>query len=706
MLNKIGSSVLYSILTDGLSFGIILIDRDYRITFWNQWMEKHTGIKERDILGQNLFERYPDIRDRNKDRYIIGCVETGTPVFLSPLFHDYLIPIVRGGNRKKMLQNVKIYSTSDAGEGEGAIIIIEDFTEQIYHDEEIFRLNRLLRAIRNVNQLVVGVESEDELLTPTCKILVEGIGYPFVWVEFIEEGAFDVKPVAYAGIEDEIFAELKNVEVKWDDSEYGQGVTGRAIKTGQTQVVDWIQKDPLCKPWWEFANKFGVQSVCSLPLKVDNNIIGTLTVYSEEPNIFRGEELELLGDVAGDISFAIQSLREKQKRQQAEKVLKESEVMLKTILDASPVGICLTRNRVIIWLNAAITKMTGHEEGSLNGKSVRILYPSDEEYERVGQALYAGMQDEYIIQVEAQVLTKDGRILDCNLYGCLLEPSDISKGILVAVQDISEHKQAERQLKKYSERLEEMVGERTKDLQDAQEQLVKGEKLAILGELAGGMAHELRNPLGAIGNATYFLNMVLEEPEPEVKEALEIMAKEIETSARIIKSLLNFANPKMFIPQQVNINEVVTETLSRIPVPENVEVVNQLDETLPTIKADSDKLGIIFSSIIQNAIHAMMLPGPAGTSRGGRLIIKSELRRGENPCRHDWVAISFTDEGVGIPAENIPKLFEPLFTTKAKGIGFGLAFAKNLIEEHRGVIEVQSEVGKGSTFTVTLNIED
>jgi len=125
-------------------------------------------------------------------------------------------------------------------------------------------------------------------------------------------------------------------------------------------------------------------------------------------------------------------------------------------------------------------------------------------------------------------------------------------------------------------------------------------------------------------------------------------------------------------------------------VPENVEVVSQLDGTLPIILADPDQLGQVFGNIILNAIQAM--------PEGGQLVMKSDVPSPE------WVAVSFTDTGVGISEENLGKIFEPLFTTRTKGIGLGLAVTKTLVQGHGGTIEVQSEVGKGSTFTVRLPI--
>lgn len=251
-------------------------------------------------------------------------------------------------------------------------------------------------------------------------------------------------------------------------------------------------------------------------------------------------------------------------------------------------------------------------------------------------------------------------------------------------------KQAEEALKEYSDRLEEMVEERTKELREAQEQLIRKEKLATLGQLAGGVAHELRNPLGAIKNAAYYLNMVLKKPEPDVRESLEIMNQEIAASEKIMSSLIDVGSPKERVRQSVDLNDVVRKALSRASVPSSVEVISQLDETLPAIPADPDQLGQVFGNIILNAAQAM--------PKGGHLTIKSEsLATGQ-------VTVSVADTGVGMSADTMANTFEPLFTTKAKGMGLGLALAKSLVETHGGIIRVTSRLGEGTTFTVELPI--
>ncbi|MEE9540829.1 MAG: ATP-binding protein, partial [Candidatus Thorarchaeota archaeon] len=230
----------------------------------------------------------------------------------------------------------------------------------------------------------------------------------------------------------------------------------------------------------------------------------------------------------------------------------------------------------------------------------------------------------------------------------------------------------------------------TGELREAQEKLLRQERLATLGQLGAGIGHELRNPLGAIKNAAYFLQMVFEKPAPEVKETIDIIAKEVATSERIISSLLSYARPKPATRRKVNINDVIVEALSASSLPETVEVVSQMDEGIPTMLADPDQLRQVFVNLILNALQAM--------PKGGRLIVKSWSPR------PDSVNVSIADTGVGIPQADLDKIFKPLFTTKAKGIGLGLAIVKTLVDGHDGTIDVQSEPDKGTTFTVRIPV--
>jgi signal transduction histidine kinase len=257
----------------------------------------------------------------------------------------------------------------------------------------------------------------------------------------------------------------------------------------------------------------------------------------------------------------------------------------------------------------------------------------------------------------------------------------------VAQQELAQRKRAEEALKEYSERLKEMVEQRTKELRDAQEQLVLAGRLAAIGQLGASVGHELRNPLGNIKNSIYYINMKLGDADEKIGKHLRIMEKEIATSNKIINDLLGFARDKKPTLQKTEINTIVQDALSRTTVPDAVAVITEREECLPPLMADSDQIGQVFINLILNAAQAM--------SDGGRLEIATKAEDG-------FIVTEFKDNGCGIPEQNLDKIFEPLFTTKAKGIGLGLAVSKQLIEAQEGTIEVESQVGKGTTFRIRL----
>jgi signal transduction histidine kinase len=247
----------------------------------------------------------------------------------------------------------------------------------------------------------------------------------------------------------------------------------------------------------------------------------------------------------------------------------------------------------------------------------------------------------------------------------------------------------------------EDLGARTGELLDAQEELVRKEKLAILGQLSGSVGHELRNPLGVMSNAVYFLKMVLVDADETTKEYLGIIQHEIDNSIRIITDLLDFARTKPPQRQSVTAQELVRQSLERCGIPDDVVVTVDIPEALPRLNVDPPQMGQVLMNLITNGGQAM--PNGGALHVAARLVV--DTRKAEQLPLQDsahFVAISVADTGEGITPANKKKLFQPLFTTKAKGIGLGLVVCKNLVEANGGHIGVESEMGKGTTFTVTL----
>jgi signal transduction histidine kinase len=237
--------------------------------------------------------------------------------------------------------------------------------------------------------------------------------------------------------------------------------------------------------------------------------------------------------------------------------------------------------------------------------------------------------------------------------------------------------------------LEQKVQERTRRLQEAQDELVRREKLSMLGQVAGSVGHELRNPLGVMSNAVYFLQTVLADADDSIKEYLNIIKNEITGSERIVSDLLDSVRTKPPRPEAVGVLEVIQQTLGKLVLPPDVQLKLDIPKTLPALMVDAQQIHQVLRNLITNGAEAM--------PQGGILEIRAVANGQEKN-----VTISVRDSGVGISAEQMTRLFQPLFTTKARGIGLGLVVVKNLTQANGGKVEVQSEVGKGTQFSITL----
>ncbi len=237
--------------------------------------------------------------------------------------------------------------------------------------------------------------------------------------------------------------------------------------------------------------------------------------------------------------------------------------------------------------------------------------------------------------------------------------------------------------------------QRNEQLKDTQEQLVRTEKLAAVGTLASGVSHELRNPLSSIKNAVFLLKRklsrkVIPDIDEKVVQFLDIMDKEIDRSTKIINDLLGFTRVAKPTRIKADIEIVINEALSSVRMAENIKLSKDFQSDLPMVTIDSNQVGQVLINLIENACQAM--------TEGGELQISTRKS-------NVFVEIEIGDSGCGIPEKEVKKIFDPLFTTKPKGTGMGLAVCHGIIDKHNGSIEVESQEGKGTNMIIKLPLE-
>jgi PAS domain S-box-containing protein len=370
---------------------------------------------------------------------------------------------------------------------------------------------------------------------------------------------------------------------------------------------------------------------------------------------------------------------------QMEKDLAISEKHYRDLVSTLNEGVWETDPDLITtFVNPKMAEMLGYTPEEMVGKVVNEFISAErvESIRNYHLRRRQGIREKY----EFQFLRKDGSLIDVQLgVTPLLDEHGEFRGSLAGIQDISDLKAAQAELAEQSHHLEDLVEERTADLKDAQAQLIRAEKLATLGELAGGVGHELRNPLAVISNAVYLLRNSLPKSAPNLMEYVEIVETETRNASSIINDLLDYSRIQPTEKEPTALPALVADLLAKLPIPENVVVENQLKEDLPVIDVNGQQVELIFTNLISNAIEAM--------PEGGRLKISSHLRG-------DRLTIAFTDTGVGISRGNLKKIFEPLFTTKPRGIGLGLAITARLAELNDIKIRVKSREGQGTTFSL------
>jgi len=354
-----------------------------------------------------------------------------------------------------------------------------------------------------------------------------------------------------------------------------------------------------------------------------------------------------------------------------QKELIEAKNFLESIVEKAGDAISVVdlEGKVLYW-NEGAEKIYGYKREEAWGKNLsEFLYPKDEnlrveEEKLTGKWMMQVREGKVVPNVEVKRQTKEGKEI---IVSMTISPLRDAEGKIIGASRICKD---------------------ITHLKKAEERLVLAERLSSLGELTAGVAHELRNPLAGIKINTQILSRKKDLPEME-KKLLNSTQEGIEKIQKIVDDMLHFAKPKPFHFKEEKINEVVEKSMAILQTKlkkENITTVFQAGQGLPRVRIDIHQVQQVLINLMLNAIQAM--------ERGGTLTIRT-FAEGEG-----GVGVEVRDTGVGIPRLHLKKIFDPFFTTKSEGTGLGLSISLKILENHGASIDVDSEDGKGSTFTI------
>jgi PAS domain S-box-containing protein len=475
-----------------------------------------------------------------------------------------------------------------------------------------------------------------------------------------------------------------------------------------------------------YLSPLGITSMLDAPIRLDGRMVGVLCHEHVGPTRhWTLDEQNFAGSIADLVSLSF----EKAERKRVEDNLRRSEEYYRSLIEnALDVVTIIDAGGIIRYLSPSAERVLGYKPEEVIGQRGRTFFhPDDVDY--ADSVLKQFLQNpSKPVYAEFRVLHKNGSYRTMQFIGKNLLDNAAVAGIVVNYRDVTETRIAEKLLEEYRLNLENKVLDRTREineknealqkalgqLKNTQQELVMHSKMAALGSLVAGVAHEVNNPIGAVNSAAdvsircvdkliHWLetSQSLEElkSNPQFCQVLDFLKQNNQITAtagsriaKIVRSLKNFARLDEAEFQEANLHEGIESTLTLVhhELKNKATVIKEFGE-LPLVYCYPNQLNQVFMNLFVNASQAI--------EKEGSIKIKTF-----SDGSHAYVKIS--DTGKGIPPENLPKIFDPGFTTKGVGVGtgLGLSITYNIIQKHKGEIKVDSAVGKGTEFTIKVPI--
>ncbi|MEM3532335.1 MAG: PAS domain S-box protein [Candidatus Methanomethyliaceae archaeon] len=439
-----------------------------------------------------------------------------------------------------------------------------------------------------------------------------------------------------------------------------------------------------CMPEWHIK----IDRFLTTPILIDGDAVGVLVLVNSKRD-YNDEDLEAISELCRYYTLALKKMKYEE-----ELIFREN--LYRTLFEIAPVPTLTVDEKGIIRnINSAFERLSGYTKEEVEGKKSwkEFVHPEDiPRMEAYRAKRFAGHHAPH--SYEFRFLDRQRNVHDVLINVDLIPET---KKVIASFVDLTETKRLQEDLKrskealeKYSKHLEELVEEKTRELREK-------ERLAAIGQTASSIAHDLKSPLQVLINSVYLIKMGISKlPAPLVDqlrdfgimESLSRIEKQIDYINKILSDLQEVSRPIKPDFKSTRLEPLIQESLQSSTVPANVEVI--VRDRGVVSELDPYLMKRVLVNLIENAVQAM--------PNGGKLMIETSKTESD-------VFITIKDTGMGMPKDVIENLFQPFFTTKAKGTGLGLSTSKRIIEAHGGAISVESEVGKGTTFTIRIPVK-
>ena len=718
---------------------IITTDAEQRIVMFNAAAEAMFGCTEAEALGQPLEQFIPPrFRSRHREQ-VQNFARTGaTRRSMGHL--STLYALRKDGEEFPVEASI---SKTDAAGNLRLTVILRDSSERKRSERQTHQLQRLYATLSQVNQIIVRVDSRQELFESICRVAVEFGEFRLAWVGLYDQGTGQVAPVAEQG---EGHNQLPFREINVKAPPFRSGLMGFSAQSGLAEFSDDIQSDPRILHWREVSLRDGYHSAAAVPIRQAGQIIGFLNLYSADIGFFTvKEEQSLLNEMGLDISFALDMMQREAERQQAEEKLKrhinhltglrEVDQAIASSFDVRlSLNIIVSRAVPLLKADAATILLLDPVMNTLDygaGHGFWTQIPSTSSV-RLNES-YAGraVMLRHMVHIpnllyEPQNLFGFGFLGDEKFVTYYAVPL-IIKGKVVGVMEVFNRTPVERdqewfdfldslagqaaiaidnarlweEVQRHARDLELRVAERTAALNHTNAELERANRAK--DEFLANMSHELRTPLNSILGLSESLLEQRRDPLTEYQQnSLEIIASSGHHLLELINDVLDLSKIEAgkfdHYPQIVNIDLLCRSSLSFVKSQAakksiTVDYTNEVSNA--NIFADPRRLKQILVNLLSNAVKF--------TPEGGQVTLQARI-----DAEQDLVEFSVTDSGIGIAPQDLKRLFQPFVQVDSKlnrqfeGTGLGLALVHKLTDMHGGSVHVESQVGSGSRFRVRI----